>query len=278
MRKPNLFLVGAPKAGSTFLWTILKDHKDVFFSTNPEKEINYFSYDELNTHSYYKDYKIKDEKDYYRVFKNGQAFKYIADGSVSYFSYPSIPEKIYKFNPEAKIIFIVRDPILRAFSHYTMDKRMGYAKESFLDYLINKDNKYDKFIHQYIENSLYYKHIYNYLKYFDKKQIFILELENFNNDFDRLCSFLDIQKIDISKKNKKINANKTPRNIISRTLQHNRYLATLLKKFIPKKVVSFFEILLYKKAEKIILTKSERILLEKYINDDYIKFKENYLS
>ena len=155
---------------------------------------------------------------------------------------------------------------------------MGYAKESFLDYLINKDNKYDKFIHQYIENSLYYKHIYNYLKYFDKKQIFILELENFNNDFDRLCSFLDIQKIDISKKNKKINANKTPRNIISRTLQHNRYLATLLKKFIPKKVVSFFEILLYKKAEKIILTKSERILLEKYINDDYIKFKENYLS
>ena len=58
MRKPNLFLVGAPKAGSTFLWTILKEHKDIFFSTNPEKEINYFSYDELNNNSYYRDYKI----------------------------------------------------------------------------------------------------------------------------------------------------------------------------------------------------------------------------
>ena len=59
MRKPNLFLVGAPKAGSSLLWTMLKEHKDIFFSTNPEKEINYFSYDELIQNSYYKDFKIK---------------------------------------------------------------------------------------------------------------------------------------------------------------------------------------------------------------------------
>ena len=43
MRKPNLFLVGAPKAGTSLLWAILKEHKDIFFSRNPEKEMNYFS-------------------------------------------------------------------------------------------------------------------------------------------------------------------------------------------------------------------------------------------
>ena len=51
MRKPNLFLVGAPKAGSSLLWTMLKGHKDVFFTTNPEKEINYFSYKLINQFS-----------------------------------------------------------------------------------------------------------------------------------------------------------------------------------------------------------------------------------
>ena len=277
MRKPNLFLVGAPKAGSTFLWTILKEHKDIFFSTNPEKEINYFSYDELNNNSYYRDYKIGIENDYLSVFRKGQSVKYLADGSVSYFSYPSVPKKIYEFNPKAKIIIIVRDPIQRAYSHYKMDKRMGYAKESFSDYLINKENNHDKFIHQYIENSLYYKHTTNYLNYFSKDQVCILQLDKINSEIDKLYAFLDIERLDFNQKHQKINANKAPRNIISRILQHNRYLATVLKKFIPKSVVSFFDSLLYKKAEEVSLKASDKTLLEQYINDDYLQFKKHML-
>ena len=114
--------------------------------------------------------------------------KYLADGSVSYFAYPSIPKKLYEFNSEAKIIVIVRDPILRAFSHYNMDKRMGYAIAPFYEYLINKDNKYKQYLHQYIENSLYYKHVNNYLEYFDKSQVFILQLEHINDDIDNKLS------------------------------------------------------------------------------------------
>ena len=277
MRKPNLFLVGAPKAGSTFLWTILKEHKDIFFSTNPEKEINYFSFDELRSNSYYKDYKISNEKEYLNVFKNGQSVKYLADGSVSYFAYPSLPKKLYKFNREAKIVVIVRDPINRAFSHYNMDKRMGYATESFSDYLINKGNKYDKFIHQYIENSLYYKHVKNYLEYFGKDQVCVLQLEQIDIDIERLYDFLDIEKSEFKNNYVKINANKEPRNIISRTLQHNRSLTTTLKKFIPKKVVNYFEFFLYKKAQKISIKVSDRILLEQYINEDFSKFQKHIL-
>tara|TARA_B110000003_G_scaffold76605_1_gene78233 strand:- start:1784 stop:2617 length:834 start_codon:yes stop_codon:yes gene_type:complete len=277
MRKPNLFLVGAPKAGSTLLWTMLKEHKDIFFSTNPEKEINYFSYDELTHNSYYKDYKVKSEYDYLKVFKKGQLVKYLVDGSVSYFAYPSIPKKLYEFNSDAKIIVIVRDPVLRAFSHYNMDKRMGYVTEPFSEYLMNKDNKHDQYLHQYIENSLYYKHVNNYLEYFDRNQLFILQLEKINDDFDRLCEFLDIEKLKLESNNERINANKVPTNIISRTLQHNRYLATILKKIIPRKIVRSFNFLLYKKAEKVQLKESEKLLLEKYLNEDYLQFKKNIL-
>ena len=277
MRKPNLFLVGAPKAGSSLLWTMLKEHKDIFFSTNPEKEINYFSYDELTHNSYYKDYKVKSEYDYLKVFKKGQSVKYLVDGSVSYFAYPSIPKKLYEFNSDAKIIVIVRDPVLRAFSHYNMDKRMGYVSETFSEYLMNKDNKYDQYLHQYIENSLYYKHVNNYLEYFDRNQLFILQLEKINDDFDRLCKFLDIEKLELKSDNERINANKIPTNIISRTLQHNRYLATILKKIIPRKIVRSFNFLLYKKAEKVQLKESEKLLLEKYLNDDFLKLKKEIL-
>lgn len=278
MRKPNLFLVGAPKAGSSLLWTMLKEHKDIFFSTNPEKEINHFSYDELAQNSYYKDYKVKSEDDYLKVFKKGQSVKYLVDGSVSYFAYPSIPKKLYEFNSEAKIIVIVRDPILRAFSHYNMDKRMGYAIAPFSEYLINKDNKYKQYLHQYIENSLYYKHVNNYLEYFDKSQVFILQLEHINDDIDRLCDFLDIKKLKSKSNNERVNANKIPMNIISRTLQHNRYLATTLKKIIPKIIVRYFDFLLYKKAENVRLQEAEKLLLEQYLNEDYLQFNQRHIQ
>tara|TARA_Y100000766_G_C18819766_1_gene562380 strand:- start:83 stop:916 length:834 start_codon:yes stop_codon:yes gene_type:complete len=277
MRKPNLFLVGAPKAGSTLLWTILKEHKDIFFSENPEKEINYFSYDELVDSSYYKDYKINKENDYLKAFKSAQSVKYLADGSVSYFSYPSIPKKIYEFNSDAKIIIIVRDPFIRAFSHYSMDRRMGYATKPFSEYLINKDNQHAKFIHQYIQNSLYFKNTTNYLKYFTEDQVCILQLENINSDIQKIYKFLDIEKLNMNVNYKKVNANKEPINIISKTLQHNRFLATTLKKFIPKKIIDWFNFLLYKEAQKVTLMKSDLNLLEDYINEDYTQFKKHIL-
>ncbi len=276
MRKPNLFLVGAPKAGTSLLWAILKEHKDVFFSRNPEKEMNYFSFNELSKNSYYKDYEIKSEKVYLNAFKKGQNIRYIADGSVSYFSYASVAKKIYDFNSEAKVIIIVRDPILRAFSHYKMDKRMGYATESFYEYLINKNNKYDPFIHQYIENSLYYKQINNFLEYFKSKQVLVMRLESIETDIYRLFDFLDIEPIKNLNSDRVINPNKVPTNIISRTLQHNRYLATVLKKIIPKRVVRFLDFLFYKKAAKIELDLKERSLLERYIDEDYKKFNKKY--
>ena len=275
--KPNLFLVGAPKAGSTLLWSILKKHKDIF-TTNELKELNHFSYDELTYNSYYKDYKIRNENDYLKEFKKGQSFKYLLDGSVSYFAYPSIPKKLYEFNAEAKIIIIVRDPIFRAFSHYNMDKRMGYATESLNEYLVNKKNKHEKFIHQYIENSLYYKHVNSYLEYFEENQICILQLESINDNLDKLCRFLEIDKLESFKDHERINPNKTPRNIISRTFQHNRNLTSKLKRFIPRELVSYFEFLFYKKAEKVKLEEVDRFFLEQYINEDYFKFKKRYLK
>jgi hypothetical protein len=278
MRKPNLFLVGAPKAGTSLLWTMLKGHKDVFFTTKPEKELNYFSYNELSMNSYYKDYKIKSEKEYLKAFKNGQKAKYLADGSISYFSYASIPKKLYDFNSEAKIIIIVRDPIYRAFSHYKMDKRMGYATVSFLEYLINKDNKYDQFIHQYIENSLYFKNTNNFLEYFDEDQVFVMRLEEIEADFAQLCCFLEIENIFDITSMQTINPNKIPVNIISRTLQHNRYLATILKKVIPRKLILYLNPFLYKKSEKILLKSSERLLLQQYLDEDYSLFNKKYFK
>ena len=64
--------------------------------------------------------------------------------------------------------------------------------------------------------------------------------------FGQQVNFLEIYKNLELFKAEKINSNKEARNIISRALQHNRYLATTLKKIIPKKIINWLNFLLYK--------------------------------
>ena len=43
MRRPNFFIVGAPRCGTTALWTYLKAHPEIFMSS--QKELYYFDSD-----------------------------------------------------------------------------------------------------------------------------------------------------------------------------------------------------------------------------------------
>jgi len=277
MIKPNLFIVGAPKAGTSFLWDKLRKHQEVFFTENPEKELNYFADQELQKESYYKYYRIKDETKYLKCFKAAKLEKSIVDGSVSYFAYPAVPQRIHNFNPNAKIVIILRDPIKRAFSHYQMDKRMGYATKPLEEYL-KRPLEYPAHYHQYINNSLYAKNIKNYLKVFGEKQILILHLKQIGGgDFESLYNFLEIKKDVLPiESTQAINRNKVPRNFISKTLQHNRHLATILKKVIPKGVVKLFESFLYKGAEKVEMTKKEEEALRFCLGSDIEELKSMY--
>jgi hypothetical protein len=277
MIKPNLFIVGAPKAGTSFLWDKLRKHQEVFFTENPEKELNYFADQELQKESYYKYYRIKDETKYLKCFKAAKLEKSIVDGSVSYFAYPAVPQRIHNFNPNAKIVIILRDPIKRAFSHYQMDKRMGYATKPLEEYL-KSPLEYPAHYHQYINNSLYAKNIKNYLKVFGEKQILILHLKQIGGgDFESLYNFLEIKKDVLPiESTQAINRNKVPRNFISKTLQHNRHLATILKKVIPKGVVKLFESFLYKGAEKVEMTKTEEEALRFCLGSDIEELKSMY--
>ena len=266
MIKTNLFIAGAPKAGTSFLYQKLQGHPELFFPKI--KEVNFFSIEDLNTHnSYYKDYRIEKKSTYLNFYKKGQNYKYLIDSSVSYFAFPKVPKRIKAFNPDAKFIFILRNPIQRAFSHYKMDKRMGYASLPFLDYLDN--HKYPEHYRQYVENSLYARNISNYINIFGKNQICVLILENIEKDIIKLYEFLNISGEMLSfDSSDKVNANKKPKNIISKTLQKNRRLTSQLKMIIPRSIVNKFNGLLYKEEEKEEMTVKERSILNDLLKED----------
>lgn len=262
--KPNLFIVGAPKSGTTFLYEKLKNHPEFFFPKI--KELNYFSYDKLNRDSYYKEYKISSLDKYLEFYKHGKTQKYLVDASVSYFNNFDSHQKIFEFNKDAKIIIMYRDPIKRACSHYKMDLRMGYADLPFKDYLIKE--QHPKHFIQYVENSMFGACLQNLQKYFDRRNIIIVNLNNLVADFKMMLNKLEIDSSNYDFTFEKVNENKSPANGIAKYLQHNRNLTSKLKLFMPKKFIAVFKKVSYKEAEKIVIDNEEVQLIEALVKSD----------
>lgn len=263
--KPNLFIVGAPKAGTTSLFEYLKDIPDVFLPSL--KELNYFSKDDLKN-SYYKDYKVNSFEKYESFFKTKVRHQHLIDGSVSYFISSKAPQRIHAFNPDSKIIICIRNPIKRAFSHYLMDKRMGYAKKPF-EYYLKDQNSYQH--KQYIENSKYFKYLNRYTEIFGGENVIVVVLEEFEKSIKHLEKRLMLKTPSESEKVvkvRKINENKTPRNLIARIAQNNRLLASELKLIIPKPIVETIKPILYRNAKDEKLNPDDFKLLLKLLQDE----------
>lgn len=101
---PDFLIVGAAKSGTTSLIADLKQHPDVY---TPGAELNYFS----------------------RFFKNGSewycaqfqdAEKTQGEKSTSYLYETDCHQRIFNHNPGMKLIILLREPVKRAFSNWTM--------------------------------------------------------------------------------------------------------------------------------------------------------------
>ena len=104
MKKPNLFIVGAPKCGTTALSEYLRQHPNVFM-TNP-KEPNFFS-DDMP-----KRYISKTIDDYISLYSKSRKYHYIKGEASVFYLYSSYAlQNIYNFNSKAKIIAMLRNPI-----------------------------------------------------------------------------------------------------------------------------------------------------------------------
>ena len=111
MSKPNFFIIGAPRAGTTSLCNYVADHPRIYFS--PIKEPHFFSTD-------YPDHPRPDEREYERLFAvaNG-SYLAVGEGSTSYLSSLVAVPKILEYSPAAKFIVLMRHPIELAYSFHS---------------------------------------------------------------------------------------------------------------------------------------------------------------
>lgn len=122
-RRPNFFILGAPKCGTTALSEYLRQHERVFVST--PKEPHYFCDD----FDYYYAPGERTEEHYLRLFADaGDEHLAVGEASVWYLYSRTAARNIMEFDPDARVIVMVRNPVelvpsLHSQLSYMLDER-----------------------------------------------------------------------------------------------------------------------------------------------------------
>ncbi len=199
---PNLFHVGVARTGTTSLYNYFMQHPDIYVPS--KKELHFFSREimaDANAHNKTKKKHFVLNKDrYLGYFDDVGNEEIIADISPGdYFSEKSA-ERIFNFNPDAKIIFSFREPVDQMYSYH------GALVSTFMedenDFLLAIDPSREVAGDSWVRPSLYFdlvdyeRHFNRFLDYFPTDQIFIYFYKNFKNDtagvYKRLLKFLDV--------------------------------------------------------------------------------------
>lgn len=197
MRKPDFFIVGAAKCGTTALYEYLSQHPDIFMPA--EKEPAYFCAD-LNP-------RRRSEEEYLQLFAAAHGQKRIGEASSSYLYSEQAAVELRKFCPAARIIIMLRNPVdmLQA-RHAQMYYHCMEDIEDFGEALAAEQERKEgrrparpehSIRHLfYRETAKYAEQIQRYFNLFPADQIKIIIFDDFRSETARVyrdvCEFLDV--------------------------------------------------------------------------------------
>lgn len=276
MQQANLFIVGAPKAGTTSLYHYLEEHPQVFMSAI--KEINFFTFQQIEEQGlYYDATPVRSKTDYDALFATVQAETAIGEASVSYLFYPGTAEKIKDYNPNAKIIMVLRSPIERAFSHYLMDQRLGLVTVSFWE-VLSAPEKYPMHFQQYVQLGNYYKQCQSYLKAFGKGNVKIFTYESIKSDLSgvvkELYDFIGVDSDFSADLTKVHNPYSAPKNAMVMHFYKLRKLRVLMRKLLPEQLVRFLRQRFFEFGNKPSISEREYAFLAAYYQEGIDQLSE----
>ncbi len=193
--KPNLFIPGAAKSGTSSLHDYLNLHPHIYMSS--VKEPHYFI-PETN---------ICDKITYYNLFEGSKDFKYRGESSTAYMVFNDAIENIKSETDSPKFIFILRNPIDRCFSHYSWVRGLALEDKGFvesvkhdMDLVPDPANRFGGGYKYYFQFGLYYKWISKYYDAFGRENILIITTEalkkNPNLTLNQAFDFLGLELLD----------------------------------------------------------------------------------
>ena len=173
-RRPDFYVIGAPKCGTTSLYHVLRQHPDVFMSRR--KEPHFFtdpdhlpsSYDRMGVEAYLE------------LFSNAPSDAVAGEASVTYLYSVDAARRIHEFTPDARFVAPLRNPVDRAYSEYWNSRRAGMETLSF-DAAIDAEQERGAWLH-YVRKGFYARLLTPYVRAFGRVAIHICLFDDLRTD------------------------------------------------------------------------------------------------
>ena len=243
MRRPNFFIVGAPKCGTSSMWRYLDQHPDVFMSA--WKEPHYFSRTDLPSRK--AGWGVDSEEQYLRLFSDAKRQSRVGEASTWYLYSSNAPAAIHRFAPDAKIVCMLRDPVEMVCSMFHQNVSNGNEDLTDLaEALAAEPDRhrgerlparapYPPDFH-YFESARYAPQVARYFEQFGRERVLVLLFDDLKTDtaavYRRTLDFLDLEdfQVDFSV----VNAKRAIRNVTLRRFLIGRpRLTATLDRFVP---------------------------------------------
>ena len=169
---PNLIVIGAMKCGTTALHRYLGLHPDIAMSK--PKELNFFcgpARPEVEQQTWLEGNWHKGVEWYAAQFRSAVPVRGEASPGYTSPSFPEAAERMARIVPKVRLVYLVRDPIERAVSHYLHHRAEGTERRMIEEALLDPHS-------QYLQRSRYYARLEPYLARFPRERILICTQED----------------------------------------------------------------------------------------------------
>ena len=173
-KRVNFLIAGVQKSGTSALDAYMREHPDICMADT--KEVHFFDRNRffIGVPNYFA---------YHSFFSSYQGEKMIGEATPIYSYWKEALGRIRDYNQNMKMIFVLRNPITRAYSHWNMMRQRGDEHMSFLD-AINAESERIKNAYprqsrkfSYVDRGWYSAQIERAKLYFPSENILVLRQE-----------------------------------------------------------------------------------------------------
>ncbi len=174
----DFVLAGAQKSGTTALHYFLSRHPDICMGD--QQEIHFFDNDAM----------FVTEPNYEELHKHYPPIKassIAGDCTPSYMYHEPAMERIWNYNPNVKLLILLRNPVERAFAHWNMQRHRGREPLDFFDAIREEKTRtagappVEARRFAYVERGFYGRQLERIFKFFPREQTKIVKFEDFKD-------------------------------------------------------------------------------------------------
>ena len=196
----DFIVPGAQKSGTTALHYFLKKHPQI--ALPDRQELHFFDDEEIFSRPI-------DYQTLHRRFSPIASSAIAGEVTPSYLYWKPAMERIHSYNPQIKLVILLRSPVDRAFAHWNMQRFKDREPLDFLDALKEEPRRIGQLLSiesrrfAYVDRGFYSAQLERVFKLFPREQVHVVKFEDFHDrkqeSLDMIFDFLGVKGLRVTR-------------------------------------------------------------------------------